>query len=142
MAEPEKIKDARISDLEKDIQLLKSKNVPANKNASQDTSVMGSINASLQAIDKAQYRLRSNIKKANMGTQVILILMALGFLLYAFGFRYCKVYDKPAAANNGKLSTFNRLTHARLMEELSYDAIIRDSNGNLINKGREAHCLT
>lgn len=129
-----------INDPRKDIQSLKSK--ASLENETQGKPVIGKISILLNSIEKAQCRIISNIERAKLGAQVIIILIAIMFLAYAFGFRVYKVYDKPAAADNGMLSTFNKLSQANLMEELAYDAIINDPNGNLINKGREAHCLT
>ena len=71
-----------------------------------------------------------------------IILAAIGFLVYAFGFSPYKVYDKPDPKDLGKLSTSVQMTQAGLMRELAYDAIIRDAQGNLINQGRAAACLT
>lgn len=124
-----------INDTRKDIQSLKSKHTP-------DKPIPGKISLLLGRIERGLDRKLSNIEKVNLGTQIIIILIAIMFLGYAFGFRYYKVYDKPALADNGMLSTFNKLSQSNLMEEMAYDAIISDSNGNLINKGREAHCLT
>jgi hypothetical protein len=121
---------------QKDMELLKSKVIKSN--AIQDKPIIGI----LKSIENAQSRIISAIAKTNTGVQIIIIVIAIVFLVYGFGFRSYKIYDMPNAADNGMLSTFMKISQASLMEELSYDAIIKDTNGNMINKGREAHCLT
>ncbi|MFH1230181.1 MAG: hypothetical protein V1709_01650 [Planctomycetota bacterium] len=73
---------------------------------------------------------------------VSIIIIASGFLLYGFVLSHYNVYDKPAPEDEGKLSTFTTMTESQLLNEMCYDAIITDAHGNLINKGREAACLT
>lgn len=73
---------------------------------------------------------------------IIFILVAASFLIYGLGFSQYKIYDKPDEDDQGKLSTSTTMTELQLIEEVCYDAITLDEKGNLINKGREAACLT
>jgi hypothetical protein len=73
---------------------------------------------------------------------VIIIIIAVGAVVYGFVLSHYKVYDKPDPKDEGKLSTFTTMTESQLLKEMCYDAIITDDKGNLINKGREAACLT
>jgi hypothetical protein len=73
---------------------------------------------------------------------IIILLGAIGSLVFALGFSSYKVYDKPDPKDNGKLSTSIQMNQSGLMQEMAYDAIIRDAQNNLINKGRAAACLT
>ncbi|MBA7573478.1 hypothetical protein ES708_15276 [subsurface metagenome] len=73
---------------------------------------------------------------------IIILLVAMVFLVLAFGVNQYKVYDQPALEDNGELSSFTMMRESQLLEETAYDGIITDAKGNLINKGREAGCLT
>lgn len=80
-------------------------------------------------------------KAVNIITIVVLVV-ALAALVYGFVSSHYKVYDKPDARDNGRCSTFTTMNQSQLLKEMCYDAIIIDAEGNLINKGREAACLT
>lgn len=73
---------------------------------------------------------------------IIIFLVSIAFLIFALRFSSYKVYDKPDVKDLGKLSTSVQMNQSSLMQELAYDAIIRDAQGNLINQGRAAACLT
>lgn len=73
---------------------------------------------------------------------IIILLVAMVFLVLAFGVNQYKVYDQPAPEDNGKLSSFTMISESQLLEEMGYDAITLDDKGNLINKGRETACAT
>ncbi|MFH1228132.1 MAG: hypothetical protein V1701_09555 [Planctomycetota bacterium] len=82
------------------------------------------------------------MKKVSKIVGIISLIIALSFLVYGFGLSRYKVYDKPDARDEGKLSTSTTMTESQLLREMCYDAIIKDKDGNLVNKGREAACLT
>jgi hypothetical protein len=73
---------------------------------------------------------------------IFILIAALGAIVYGFVLSKHTVYDKPDSRDNGKLSTCNILNESQLLNEMNYDAITRDIQGNLINKGRAAACLT
>lgn len=82
------------------------------------------------------------MRKAVNIITIIVLIVALGALIYGFVSSPYKVYDKPDARDNGKLSTFNTMNQSQLLREMCYDAIVTDAEGNLINQGRAAACLT
>ena len=73
---------------------------------------------------------------------IIILIASLGALVYGFVLSKHTVYDQPDVRDNGKLSTCNTLNESQLLKEMNYDAIITDAQGNLINRGRAAACLT
>ena len=73
---------------------------------------------------------------------ILVLIATLGAFVYGFVLSKHTVYDKPDPKDNGKLSTSTIMNDSQLLREMCYDAIITDAEGNLINKGREAACLT
>lgn len=71
-----------------------------------------------------------------------LVCLALVLLIFGTLINQYKVYDIPAPEDQDKLSTFTTMTEPRLLEEMCYDGITSDDQGNLINKPREAACST
>lgn len=73
---------------------------------------------------------------------IVLICLALVLLIFGILINQYKVYDMPDSKDEGKLSTFTTMSEPQLLEETCYDGVTTDEAGNLINKQREAACLT
>ncbi len=71
-----------------------------------------------------------------------LILLALVFLFLGIFINQYRVYDALDYEYNGEDAEFDMLKEYQLVEEMCYDAIIRDEHNNLIKKERETVCTS
>jgi len=73
---------------------------------------------------------------------VILILASLVFLAYGYIFSQYNVITVPASDADNKPAQVAIMNEAQLLDEMCYDGISRDKDGNLIKKQREKACVT
>jgi len=71
---------------------------------------------------------------------VILLIAAMAFLVYGFGFSSHDVLKSPA--KEGDFPETVTMTEPDLMDQMCYDGIALDNDGNLIIKEREKACST
>jgi hypothetical protein len=72
---------------------------------------------------------------------VVIIIVAIGFLVYGFGFSKHQVYNKPASDTETE-RTSQTMTEPQLLDQMCYDGITLDKEGNLQIKEREKACST
>ncbi|HLD36711.1 MAG TPA: hypothetical protein VJC37_08300 [Planctomycetota bacterium] len=71
---------------------------------------------------------------------VVLLIAAVAGLVYGFGFSKYDVL-KPAEKEGAFPETVT-MTEPNLMDQMCYDGITRDNDGNLLIKAREKACST
>ncbi|MEW6026001.1 MAG: hypothetical protein AB1599_01720 [Planctomycetota bacterium] len=69
---------------------------------------------------------------------IVFIVLAISGLVYGYGFARYDVYNKPASEKG----TAAKMTEPDLMDQMCYDGITLDTDGNLLIKEREKACST
>jgi len=83
----------------------------------------------------------NNMKSLTKIFTLILILVAVVFLVYGYLFNHHKVISTPASETQ-VTDNVSIMTEPQLLDEMCYDGIARDKEGNLIKKQREKACPT
>lgn len=71
---------------------------------------------------------------------IILLITAVIFLAYGFGFSKYDVLNGPV--KEGASPETITMTEPQMMDQMCYDGIILDKDGNLLIKEREKACST